>query len=105
MKELPESLYSQVYDLAERTALTVAPLFRLFGWTWVTAKDGIPTFTEVFDKLMELAADAIGDGSCLMSSCRLFAEYDDRCADGPALRMGLCDFITLGVAKDEGDDA
>lgn len=31
----------------EKAAMTVAPLFNLFGWTWSSAKNGVPTLHEI----------------------------------------------------------
>lgn len=31
----------------EKAALTVAPLFKLFGWTWGGPKNGIPNLQEI----------------------------------------------------------
>lgn len=49
----------------EKAALTIAPLFELFRWTWagVESPDGIPTYYEILAKITELV-DEVVSGKC-----------------------------------------
>lgn len=36
-----------------QAAMTIAPLFKLFGWTWASAKYGVPTLDEIESHIRE----------------------------------------------------